>query len=723
MPKNKKPGRRKFIIRTVAASTGVLAVGTYLFHNSIRRKIAALANTIEIPYLGNTDTPLIWFETTGDDKVIFYSPKIEMGQGALTGLAQLAVEELGIHWDQLLVKHAPTDLGNVDEFATGGSTSITALWIPLRELAATMRQMIRSAAADKWQVPLGEVVINNGRLIHKDKSMTFSQACNGVEDWRIPRTVELKAPADFRFIGKPLPRVDLNEKVFGAPIFGFDKHREEMRYASILKPAIIGAQRGSYDLSEAEAMPGVEKVIVKDDFIAVVAREPTIAEMAKSRIKVNWEYEKLWSHEAVMELLEIGRGRRFHIEKEGRAEPQLAASEGVSESEYSSPFGAHAQLEPNAALAYMENGKMVVEVATQVVHLTREEVARRVNMASDDVIIIPAYLGGGFGRRLHTPHAAIAALLCKEVQAPVKLALDREQEFQLDDVRTATRHRLRASLDATGLIRALVHEVSSGDVALNWPALPALADPLLGADPGAWRGGMIQYRGIEHYSLVSWRVKLPFLTGQWRGLGLLANTFAVESFMDELAVAAEQDPVTFRLRHIPEDARGKRLKAVLQEVARIAEYPSGDKGVHHGIAVSTDVNTPCAQIAEVSVADGVIHVHKVFCAIDPGIVINPDQVKAQCEGAICMGLSAALYEEMVIEDGKLYPSIYGPYRMAKLAESPREIAVSLIESGNKPTGVGEPPIGPIGAAIANAVFRATGKRLRKMPLQQAMNTS
>jgi isoquinoline 1-oxidoreductase beta subunit len=247
---------------------------------------------------------------------------------------------------------------------------------------------------------------------------------------------------------------------------------------------------------------------------------------------------------------------------------------------------------------------------------------------------------------------------------------------------------------------------------------PGFLDPIVGADVGAWRGGMILYTAIPNFRAVSWRVKLPFATSWWRSLGLLANTFAIESFMDELAIAAGQDPVAFRLAQIEDDKRGKRLKAVIKAAAEKAGWKDEViNGRAMGFAASVDVNTPCAQVVEVSIEAGAIKVHKVTCAMDPGLVINPDQVRAQCEGAIIMGMSAAMFEQMEVEDGELTPIIYGPYEMALLRDAPKVIDVVLLENDDKPGGVGEPPLGPIGAAIANAVFRLTGQRLRSMPLK------
>jgi isoquinoline 1-oxidoreductase beta subunit len=351
-------------------------------------------------------------------------------------------------------------------------------------------------------------------------------------------------------------------------------------------------------------------------------------------------------------------------------------------SEYWSPIGAHAQLEPNGALAFVEKDRATVMMSTQVVKITRDEIADRLGFNSEQVSIVPTFLGGGFGRRLHTPHGIQAAVLSKAVGKPVKCFFTRKEEFQNDTFRPPTHHVLKAKLKDDGLIEAIEHNVSSGDVAFGSPILPSIAEPILGADIGAWRGGMIQYGKIPNYQAVSWRVKLPFAT------------------------------------QIQDNPTGERLKSVIKAASEKAGYT--DKVVNGramGFAASTDANTPCAQVVEVSVKDKQIRVLKVTCAMDPGLAVNPDQVRAQCEGAIIMGMSAAVFEKMEVMDGELTPTIYGPYEMALMKHAPKEIDIILLQGVDKPGAVGEPPLGPIGAAIANAVFKITGKRLREMPLR------
>lgn len=714
----KKVSRRKFLVRGGLGTVGVLAVGTYLFRNPIRRVIARAMDTTEPPYMGNTGTPIIWFEVTSENIIILHSPKVEMGQGTFTSLAQMAADELEVSMEQIKVVHATSVSGNIDGFATGGSTSVSSLWVPLRELAATMREMIKNKAASKMEVSSEQLSIVNGVVSGGGKTMTYAEIVKDVTEWDVPDIPVLKDIKEYKFVGKPIPRVDLNDKVFGAPIYGMDASLPGMLYGAVVRSSAIGAKYIDADISKAEGMPGVIKVIKEDDFVGVVANSLIEAENAKNTIEVNWEVERNWQTADIEAMITVGKGEPFVIQKEGDAEDILSDGEHIITGDYKSPIGAHAQIEPNGALAHVEGDTATIVMSTQVVKLTRDEIAERLGLDEEKVNIVPTFLGGGFGRRLHTPNAIQAAVMSKAVSKPVKCFFTRKEEFQNDTFRPPTHHVLKAKLSENGMIEALEHNVSSGDVAFGSPMVPGFAAPVLGADLGAWRGGMIQYGAIPNFRTVSWRVTLPFATSWWRSLGLLANTFAIESFMDELAIVAKKNPVEFRLAQIQDDKRGFRLKEVIKAVVEKSGYTDEvSNGRAMGFAVSTDVNTPCAQIVEVSIENKEIKVHKVTCAMDPGIAVNPDQVRAQCEGAIIMGMSAAMFEKMDVEDGQLTPTIYGPYQMALMKNAPKEIDVVLLQNHDKPGAVGEPPLGPIGAAVANAVYRLTGQRLREMPLK------
>ncbi|MCE7994028.1 MAG: xanthine dehydrogenase family protein molybdopterin-binding subunit [Roseivirga sp.] len=716
--KKKGWSRRKFLIRS---SIGVgVVVGTGYFTRSIwRRYLAGIANTLEAPYQGTTTAPGLWFEITAQNQIILHSPKVEMGQGTFTGLAQIAADELEVNVSQVQVVHAETMSGNIDTFATGGSTSISSLWTPLREIAATMREMVKNEAAKQMGTTRENIKAGNGIVTDGNDSFTYGEIVARVAEWEEVDTPELKDISEYKFVGKPVARIDLNAKVKGDPIFGMDAEMPGMLYGAVLRPSMIDARLVSADTAKAEGMPGVVMVVKEEDFVGIIANSYYEAESAKNTIEAEWSANKTWQYQDIANMIKVGQGDPQTIQKSGSTSG-LAQVEGLVSAEYTSPMGAHAQIEPNGAVAHVEADRATVIMSTQVIELTRKEIARRLDFDKSQVNIKPTYLGGGFGRRLHTPNAIQAAVMSKAVGKPVKSFFSRQEEFQNDTFRPPTHHVLQASLSEDGLIESMEHNLSSGDVALGSPMLPAIVGQVFGSDVGAWRGGMIQYSGIPNYKAVSWRVKLPFATSWWRSLGLLANTFAIESFMDELAIKAGKNPVEFRLAQIDGSDRGYRLKEVIKAAAEKAGYSDEvSNGRAMGFACSTDANTPCAQVAEVSIEKGQIKVHKVTCAMDPGLVVNPDQVRAQCEGSVIMGMSASMFEKMDVIDNQLKPTIYGAYKMARMKHAPKEIDVVLLQNADAPGAVGEPPLGPIGAAIANAVFRLTGQRLRDMPLKLA----
>ena len=386
--KKRKFSRRKFIVRS-AVGVGVLMGTGYVTRPIWRRGLAGFANSVEAPYSGDTKTPPLWFEVKADNQIIFHSPKVEMGQGSFTSLAQIAADELEVNIDQIQIVHAATATGNIDGFSTGGSTTISGLWQPLRELAATMREMLKNEAAKVWSTTAAELTVKDGVVSGNGKSMTYGEIVKGVEAWDIPKTPPLKDIKDYKFVGKPIPRVDLEDKVLGAPIFGIDATMPDMLYGAVVRSAKIGAKYIDADTSEAEKMPGVVKVVKEPDFVGVVAESRMEAENAKKAIKVTWETEKNWQSSDIEDMIKVGRGEPITIQKQGRAKRILNNEQDIITSEFTSPLGAHAQLEPNGAVAHVEGDKATVIISTQVINLTRTEVAKRLGLKKENVIGSP----------------------------------------------------------------------------------------------------------------------------------------------------------------------------------------------------------------------------------------------------------------------------------------------------------------------------------------------
>jgi isoquinoline 1-oxidoreductase beta subunit len=714
---SKGVSRRKFLVRGGLGTVGVLAIGTYIFRNSIRRELLGIANTLELPYTDNTDKPMVWFEVTSQNNILLHSPKVEMGQGTFTGIAQMAADELSISMSQIKVIHAASSIGNIDSFATGGSTSISGLWQPLRELAAMLREMLLVEASRKMDVSIKQLTIEDGVISGNGKSLTYAQITEGVDEWKVPEKPVLKNLNEYKYVGKPIARVDLAAKVYGDPIFGMDAQMPDMLYGAVVRPNKIGATFVSADTMAAESMPGVVKIIVEDDFVGVVANSMIEAENAKDAIKVTWKGVENINTDTIVKMMTVGNGNSTIIQKNGKA---IAKEKDINTIEFRTPIGAHAQIEPNGVVASVNGENVTIKISTQVIGVTRTEVAKRLGLKAENVNIIPTYLGGGFGRRLHTPHAAQAAVMSKVVGKPVKYFFTRKEEFQNDMFRPPTHHIVRGNLNADGLLEGLEHEFVSGDVGNNSALIPGFLPPIIGADIGAIRGGFIQYTKVPNFRSIYWHVDLPFATSWWRSLGLLANTFAMESFIDEMALKANKNAVDFRIQQIGDDAIGVRLKNVIKAASEKANYSEEiTNGRAMGFAASIDAGTPCAQVVEVSIVDNEIIVHKVTVSLDPGLAVNPDQIRAQCEGCVIMGMSAVLYEQMYVENSELQPTIYGPYQMALMKNAPKEIDVVLLQGKDTPGAVGEPPLGPIGAAIANAVRRLTGERLTELPLKLA----
>ncbi|MEM7315748.1 MAG: molybdopterin cofactor-binding domain-containing protein, partial [Planctomycetota bacterium] len=529
-------------------------------------------------------------------------------------------------------------------------------------------------------------------------------------------TPELRSISDYKFVGQPIPRIDLDAKVFGDPIFGMDVEIPGMLHAALIRREHVGATLASAETTDAEKMPGVVKVVTKDDWVAVVANSVPEALAAKRKIKVEWNIPRKWTEQDIRDLLAVGKGDRMITQVQGAALP--VNGKDVVSMEFTSPLGAHAQIEPNGAVASVKDGKATIILSTQVIGVTQKQVAEALGFPLENVNVIPTYLGGGFGRRLNTSHAIQAAQLSQEVGKPVKYFFTRKEEFQHDTFRPPTHHVMRGKLGTDGLLESLEHHYASGDVAIGSVIFPGAIHTVLGTDVGAMRGGNIQYNLVPNHRAVQWHTALPFATSWWRSLGLLANTFAIESFVDEMAIKAGKDPIEFRLDQISDEGNSKRLKDVIRTAAEKSGYSDEVvNGRAMGFAASIDAGSPCAHAVEVSVDGNRIKVHKVTCVLDCGFAVNPDQVRAQCEGNIIMGMSAAMHERMTLKDGRLYPTIYGPYDISLMKHAPHQIDVHLIQGVDHPMPVGEPPMGPIGAAVANAVRRLTGKRLTDLPLE------
>jgi isoquinoline 1-oxidoreductase beta subunit len=486
-----------------------------------------------------------------------------------------------------------------------------------------------------------------------------------------------------------------------------------MAYGAVARPETIQGKLIRASSGQASNQPGVLQVVIEDDFAAVVAESREQAYQALAQMELEWDPGQLWQQEDIEAMVTVGNGKQVIIQKDGNVN-QALESGNIVEAEYRTPMALHAYLEPMAALADVRPDDVNVWASTQAANRLKGAVAAAIQRDEEQVTIHPVYLGGGFGRKVDEIAAVEAARLSSAASRPVQVAMNRPEDFRSGFVRPPTHNVLRASLDNNGDILALEHQASSGEVA--FPFLPSFLSTVLGADFGSYRGAILYY-AVPNRQTSAWLAELPVSTGWWRGLGLMPNTFAVESFMDELAGSSNQDPLEFRLRHLPDDESGQRVRAALEVAAESSNWGASLPNGHaHGLAMSYDYSTIMIEIAEVSVENDQIRVHKVTAVADPGLVINPDGVEAQVQGAITMGLSATLLEEVVLRDGVLQAENFTQYPLLRNADAP-DVEVVVLSSREIPTGVGEPPIGPLPAEVANAVFAATGQRLRRLPLR------
>ncbi len=710
--------RRNFLIGIGTA--GALALGFRTALPQVRRTIAGNFTDSEVPF-GIYILPTAWFEITPDNQVRLLMPKAEMGQGIHTALAQIAAEELEIEWDQLQVVQVGAGQGLDDAGLTGASNSVNTLYPQLREGAAILRELLRKEAARRFDVAVDDVEAAAGRVtlrFYPERSYSYGELIQNAAHWDVPtEPPPLKPSSEFRFIGKSLPRVDLPDKITGKAIYGYDMRVPGMLYGAVERPTTIGGKLRHATAGGAAEMAGVVQVVIQDNFAGVVATSRMAAQAALHALDLAWDEVTTLQQADLEAMVTVGQGTGTVIQQAGDVGAQPAGNT-LLQADYRTPMAAHVPMEPQAALVDVQADNVQIWASTQYPLGVRNLVAKALGRDADTIAVMPTYLGGGFGRKLGTEAevAVEAAILSAAVGQPVHVGWNRTEEIQNGYFRPPTHHQLRGQLDANGKITALEHQQASSDVVFFF--LPPLAPLIMGADFGAWRGAMIPY-AIPNKEVTAWHVKLPCPTGWWRGLGLLANIFAGESFMDELANAAGTDPLQFRLDHLGDDKRSLRYQRVLETLSAASGWDTPlPVGRARGIAMSADVKTIVAQVAEVSVDEATkqIRVHKITAVVDPGLVINPDGATAQVQGAILMGLSSTLHEEITIKDGRVEATNFDRYPLLSMAEAP-EIAVVLLESGEEPFGMGEPPIGPVAAAVGNALFALTGQRLRRLPLR------
>lgn len=714
---NKSFSRRKFLQRGAIVFGGAI-VASYWGCSPMRRFIAQKAENTDFPALMSSLQPDFWFEILPDNRISLKSPKIEMGQGVWTGLAMLAAEELNVPLEQISVEHATTGSGLLDKLGTGGSNSTLSLYTPVREVAATMRQLLVDAAAKQWGVKAEDIKTENGELISGSKKTTFAEISNSTKDWGKPKTPTLKPKSEFKYVGKEVKRIDLVPKVNGKAKYTLDSELPDMLYAVQLMCPYIDGTIKSIDTKEAEKSDGVVKVVHEGELVAVVAKTYYAANTAVNKITVEWNTPNKTQQADLIKLVTVGNGKEVNVQKDGSAESMLDKNENVFSQEYRTPMATHAQMEVNGAIAHVQADKALIITGTQGPMMARDAIAKALDISADKVDVHTPLVGGGFGRKSTKGDYIAAALISKAVGKPIKLFNTRQQEFQNGAYRPNTHHVLKAKIGENGKIEAMSHHQATPDMIFRSMLGNDIGLKILGADfISAGHGASIMYN-IPNKTVSVWNVDVPIPITIWRSVGMYANTFAIESFVNETAHKAGKDPLDFRINMFDgSDAINLRSKKVLETLAIKSGWATPKPAnIGRGIAICNDRKTIAAAAIEVEIIDEKIKVRKVTNVLDVGQIINPEGIKAQMEGCTMMGISGALYEELTVKDGMIEQAYFSQYPMAMLTDVP-QIDSYILEGAEEPYGVGEPPISPIAPAIAGAILDLTGKALRSLPLR------
>ena len=711
--------KRSFLRAGVATGGGLLIlINAPLF----RADCAAAAVA---PAADFAPSAFIRIDQTG--RVTAIIPQVEIGQGVYTSMPMLLAEELEIAPSQILVEHAPPDdrlFANpkLGFQATGGSTSIAAFYEPFRQAGAVARTMLVAAAAETWGVDASSCRAENGTAIHdtSNRTLPYGDLAAKAATLPVPEKVALKDPKDFRIIGKSLKRRDSVEKTTGQAQYSIDFMMPGMKIAVAQASPIIGGKLVGMDEPAAHAVAGVRKVVRFDDTVAVIADHTGAARKGLAALHPQWQggAATYSTADLVGDLDKAIAGSAVVATNEGDFEDAISTAAKTLEARYEAPLLAHATMEPMTCAARITADGCDIWVGTQVIARVRSAVAEATGLPAEKVRVHNFLMGGAFGRRLETDYAVQAARIAKQVDFPVKVIWTREEDFQHDAFRPCYVDKLSAGLDANGVPTAFSHRVAASSVMARWT--PAWF--VNGLDPDAVDGAAGPYK-FPSLRIEYSRSEPPegIMTGWWRGVGVTHNCFVVESFIDELAEAAGKDPVEFRKLLLAESPRAKAVLDLAAEKAGWGTPMPAGKG--RGVSVIQLFGTYAAQVAEVSVdARGEVRLDRVVCAVDCGRVVNPDGAKAQMEGGIIFGASAALYNAIDIEKGRIVQTNFDTYRVMRIDEAPT-IEVYFVDSDQPPTGTGEPGTAAIAGSIGNAVSAATGKRLRKLPVDRgAINT-
>jgi len=704
-----------------------------------------LGFTLPAPRRGRAEpfAPNAFIRIDRDGRVTLMMHKVEMGQGTYTSMPMLLAEELEVDLAQVRLEHAPPDdalyaepLFGVQE--TGGSTSVRGNFEPLRRAGAAARTLLVAAAAQTWKVTATSCRAERGEVVHAPtgRRLGYGALVDQAATLAVPPNPPLKDPKDWTLIGTPAKRLDGPEKVNGAAQFGIDVRLPGMQVATLAACPVFGGKLGSVDDAKARAVPGVRQVVRLDDAVAVVADHMWAAKQGLAALAIRWDEgpnARLGTADIVQQLAAASQRSGVVARKVGDAAQAMAGAARKLEAIYELPFLAHATMEPVNCTVHVRPDGCDIWVGTQVPTFTRTAAAQLTGLPRERVQVHNHLLGGGFGRRLEVDFVRRAVRIAMQVSGPVKVVWTREEDIQHDMYRPYYYDRIAAGLDERGRPVAWTHRVTGSSIiarvtselfpknlrVIRALGLHQLVASIRGLDTDAVEGAAEPPYELPNIRVEYVRQEPPGIpTAFWRGVGPTHNIFVVESFMDELAAATRQDPFQYR-RALLDQA--PRAKAVLELAALHAGWGQPlPPGSGRGIALLHAFGSYIAQVAEVVVSkQGEVRVPRVVCAVDCGVIVNPDTVKAQMESGIIFGISGALWGEITFKDGRVEQHNFNDYRVLRINEAP-VIEVHLVQSSEAPGGIGEPGTSAVMPAVANAIFAATGKRIRRLPVKDQL---
>jgi isoquinoline 1-oxidoreductase beta subunit len=702
------PSRRKFLKLTVTSAIGGgLLLGLGLPACSERGAARFAPNAF------------LRIDHTG--KVTFVMPLIEMGQGTYTSLPMLIAEELEVGVENVALEHSPADdkmYANplLGAQITGSSTAIRGMYVPLRHAGATARVMLVTAAAQRWKVDVSSCRADNGAVVHvpTGRRLGYGELVDSAAKLPVPEKVALKEPADFRLIGTPHRRLDSAAKVDGSAKFGIDTRLPGMKFAVVAASPTFGGKLISVDEAKASAVPGVTQVVRLEEGVAIVAIHTWAAKQGLAAAAPQWDpgpNVNLSTADIVAQLVAASERSGAVARSDGDAAAAIARAPRKIDAVYEQPFLAHATMEPMNCTVHVTKNGCDIWVGTQIPGITQSAVMKVTGLKRDQVRIHNHLLGGGFGRRLESDATVRAVQIAQHVRGPVQVIWTREEDIQHDMYRPYYYDRITAGVDTEGKAVAWSHRIAGSSIIARFN--PAWIKD--GVDPDAVDGSANQPYDFDAVH-VEWVAHEPpgIPTAFWRGVGVTRGTFVVESFIDELAAKAKLDPLAYRIALLESTPRARTVLQIAAERSGWSQPLPAGQG--RGIALCIGFGSFIAQVVEVSIDnEGRIKPTHVWCVVDCGIQVNPDTIRAQMESGIVFGLSAALYGEITIKNGRVEQTNFGDYRVLRINETP-QIDVTLMKSMEAPGGIGEPGTSCVMPALTNAIFAATGTRIRKLPV-------